>query len=357
MVIQCHHENVARRLLSLSRDNMTVFQPSGVVNERRSNQVSARDRMEAFARANSLDVDDSNLSDESQKEPVQSRRQRRPEQFSGQREPSSNGTPTVDDEVTVLADEHDLHPSQAMDSANLRSNISTEALYRRVERKKRAPPTTRNESRHQPASLSESCQDLLSKYRDSADDCVAIFDDIVSYFKVVTRVVHSDAVETFKTLLQLLQEYGSKTLLEVALSGTRSLKRHVKLMVFALHLLHCEVNLALTIDDGIAFKLFGRESWKDFVEMLVLQLIDVIYARVQPAGWGLDNNALSGLFENMVPLRDAIGSLVPLVETISHCVLEKFQCQKWRLFNENTDSAFISALDPQDFRVVGFDWN
>lgn len=329
--------------------------------ERRSNQVSVLERMEAFVRANSLIIDDATLSDASKEASTGSRGQRHREHRARRRELASRRISTIDEEVedaVASFDEDGSRPSQAENSENTGANISTEAFYRRLERKNKAP-TARHESkssmRHL-SLLSDSCKALLAKYRALADDCSGIIDDIVNHFKAETSVARIEAAEVFSVLLQLLQQHGSRTLLEViladALTGTSSLKRHIQLLVFTLRILDCRVHSVLTDDDGLAFNLFGCDNWKTFVEMVILQLMDVVYARVQPAWWGLDDNSLAGIFEKLIPLRDALGNLVPLVETVSRYTLETFQCQSWQKIDGNSDSLFISAVDSQEFKSL-----
>jgi hypothetical protein len=113
-----------------------------------------------------------------------------------------------------------------------------------------------------------------------------------------------------------------------------------------MNLLECKVHTALVSEDGISFDLFGGDNYKTFIERIVLQMMDVIYAQIQPSWWGLDNAVIPDVLGKLIPSRDAIGALIPLIETVSRCTMEKLQCQSWRQVDGRSES-FVSALDPQ----------
>jgi len=327
-----------------------------------SSRVPVADRMQAFLDANSGNIEDfdgfSYMSDASQEEKAGFRRQQRRERHARLGEPVSKRARASSEDAIASFDEDDLPPERDEESANSQTNIPANAFYRRLVRKKRAPmmmtpPTTTHETRvHPTASLSDSCRILLTSYRDSAEGYAALFNSIVLHFKAQTSIIRSEAAEVFEVLVQLLQEHGSMILQAVVLTKSCTLKRHIQLLTFALNLLECKAHTALANDDGLAFKLFGRDNWKVFVEMIVLQMMDVIYARAQPAWWGLDSVPLSGVIEQLSPLRDSIGRLVPLVETVSQCTLEKLQCQNWRQLGDSSDALFVSALDPREYKSL-----
>lgn len=322
-------------------------------NERRPNSVPVADKMQAFLDANSSNIDDfddfSHMSDGSEQERrTCTRSQRQAERHAKRSKRETRRQSASNGDTGAAFDEDDSPMDQDEDSAQ--TNVPIGAIYERLARKPKDPIERAEPPMQAAASLSESCQTLLSIYRNSPDACASIFDGIVLHFREQTPIVHSEAAEIFAALSQLLQENGSMILQAVAVTEANKFRHHVRLVVFALNLIDCRVHTALLNDDGLAFRLFGGENWKTFVEMIILQMMDVVYARTQPDCWGLDRVYFPSVIEKLVPLRDAVGRLVPLVERVSQCTLERFQCQSWRQLDNS--KAIVSAIDPQEYKSL-----
>lgn len=347
-----------RRRAAVSRPRSNRDLTGIATNERSTSSVPVADRMQAFLDANSSNIDDfdgfSHLSDGSQENAAGSRRhrQRRREDATQRNRPILDRASATNEDTTSLLYGDDSSPDEGDDVARFEvSTVSTDVFYDRLARR-RPSNESRNESSRRPtASFSDSCQAILSTYCDSVDGCATLFDSIVLHFKEQSPIVHAQAAEIFGVVLQLLQEHGARTLQAVALTEVNKFRRHARLLVFVLELIDYQVHAALVSDDGIVFKMFSRENWRSFVEMIVLQMIDVIYARVQPASWGLDSITFPGVIEELVPLRDAASRLVHLVELVSHCILERFQCQSWRQLGSSSN-AFVSSVDPQEYKSL-----
>lgn len=355
----------ARRQRRRARDHgreirgTTSHFSSTSTSERGVNRVPVAERMQAFLDANSSNLDDfdgfSHTSDGSLEESDRHRK-RRPRKRRAQR--SSTSRPQREPGMNMsegpsASFSEDESPIQQGDEDALcvPTRSLSDSLYARLPRNRRTPVTMVDPHTRAATSLSDSCQIILNIYSDLSIDCDGIFDSILLRFKEQPLVVHSEAAEVFNFVLQLLQRNGSMILQAVVLTRTNTLRRHIKLLSFVLDLLACRVNAKLVRDDGLAFEVFGGDNWKAFLEMIILQIMDVIYARIQPSSWGLDKVVYPSIIERLIPLRDAAARLVPLVETVSMCTLDKFVCQRWQQL-DGSSNAFVTAIDPQEYKSL-----
>ena len=314
--------------------------------ERTSNREPIADRMQAFLEANSSNIDGFSWSFDASKDitrpwkqchrvqsirPVQAHRNSRTNApKASQSQTSSYGsreaaglndrarTPSFGQDYSFDDQEEEEEEEEA---TNVPMNLVTDTMYRRlVVRKGTVPPSFRQPSRRLSGSLSVLCETLLADYPEKAEDCICLFEDVVKHFNEETPPVRSEAVEVFRIVLQLLQCHGNMTLRAISLADSRYLQLHTRFVVFALNLLESKVGSVLEPQDGNIYCLFGLKNSNLFIEMIVIQMIDVIYAeiQVQPTRWR-DWSIL------LAPLRDALARVVPLVETVSRCIMHKFQ--------------------------------
>jgi hypothetical protein len=343
-------------------------------NERGSNREPIADRMQAFLDANSSNIDgfsgslnasNGHVNDMSRgrkdRHLVQSSRRPNPKTKAprARRTTARHNQTSASDSREAGHPGHHGNPSFEPDSSpedpdeeatNAPMNLATEMMYRRlVVRKEQTPPSSLVSHGRLSAPLLDSCKALLAAYPESADDTASLFEGIVNHFKAETPTIHSEAVEVFRTVLLLLQRHDNMTLQAISLTDSRYLQLHIRLLIFTLNLLESKVGSALGSQDGNIYCLFGHGISNVFVEMVVLQMVDVIYAQVQTCCWALDSFRINGLMGLLGPLRDALARVVPLVETVSHCVTQKFQCQKWQDYVGRSES-FVSAVDPEEYK-------
>ncbi len=181
------------------------------------------------------------------------------------------------------------------------------------------------------------CLALLDKYADSPGQSTQIIDEIQC--RLNSHVVPDSTV--FSSILQLLHTHGNATLQELVSIKNPTLPLHVKLLVLTLSFL--EKGLDLNPDDGVVYQVFGENRGRRLVEMLLLQLVDAMYAAVHPQAWGRVERDKDVLI-SIAPLRDAIARLLPIAESVSHCVMYKLGLQRWQ--RRGDAYAWVSCVDP-----------
>lgn len=343
-------------------------------NEKGSNREPIADRMQAFLDANSsnigcfswsLDASEGRVNDITRPRKdeylvqLSGRPNQKPKADRARRTKAQNNPANAPNSTEAAdPDHHDnrfLEPDsspedQDNEATNAPMNLATEMMYRRLAvRKEEAPPSNRISHGRLSAPLLESCRALLAAYPESADDSTSLFEGFVNHFKAETPIIHSEAVEVFRTVLLLLQRHDNMTLQAISLTDSKYLQLHIQLLIFILNLLESKVGSALVSQDGNIYYLFGHRMSNMFIEIVVLQMIDVIYAQAQSCCWALDSFRINGLMGLLGPLRDSLARIVPLVETVSHCITQKFQCQKWRDYVGRSES-FVSAVDPEEYK-------
>jgi hypothetical protein len=359
-----------RRFRSVGKAGADI-QPS---NERGSNREPIADRMQAFLDANTLDIDglggslnasnchvndirrprkDTHLVQwsgrPSPKTKAPQARRKKARHNQGSASDSREAADPCRQETPSL--ELDSSPEDATErAADAPMNLATEMMYQRlVVRKEETPPSNRVSHGRLSAPLLDSCRALLTAYPESADDSTSLFEGISNHFKAETQTIHSEAVEVFRTVLLLLQRHDNITLQAISLTDSRYFRLHIRLLIFTVNLIESKVGSALVPQDGNIYCLFGHGMSNLFIEMVILQMVDVIYAQAQSCCWALDSFRINGSMGLLGPLRDALAKVVPLVETVSHCITQKFECQKWQDYVGRSES-FVSAVDPEEYR-------
>jgi hypothetical protein len=143
------------------------------------------------------------------------------------------------------------------------------------------------------------------------------------------------------------------TLQELITTKSPILNVHVRLLSECLHVLNLEPNNdLLDPNHGPLFEIILANNCRCFIDFLVLQLVDSVYSLVHPGAWALhcDNNR-TRILQMLSPLRDALARLVPLTESACRCVVEELGCQKWRRGLTNRNHAFVSSVDPEDWKT------
>ena len=302
------------------------------------------DRMQAFLDANSSNVDICS----GVEEPSSVHRNRA---GNAPRRTQQRGRSSEQERPTFR---FDSSPSDAVDVDDEPVMKSLKVLNDMVFQKlgtRTAVPPNRNSAPHPPtATLSDLCQTLLNSYPQATGECALMFESIVQCFGANSGLVRSDSVMVFTLVLKLLQLHGSMVLQGVIVARHNHLRTHVQLLTFILNLVKIKANDALIADDGAVFNLFGPKLAGRFVKMIVMQMVDSLYAQVLPGCWGLESPEGVAVVQALIPLRNALARLVPLVETVSRCIVKTFPCQEWREFPDGS-GCFVSALDPNEYKA------
>ena len=172
-------------------------------------------------------------------------------------------------------------------------------------------------------------------YRDcQSDGALTSRDDVVSIFSLA----HS----YLKTNPESLQELLS--------TSRPKLSRHLQILDALLTLLNMDLQRQLQKVDGIVYSLFSGDEPCCFVQLLILQLLDVLFALFNPEAWATDGSFpqmdVLGIF---APLRDTLTRLVPLAELSCQYVLHSVECQRWFKTRDGSMS-FVSSVDPDRYR-------
>eukprot|EP00934_Nitzschia_sp_Nitz4_P006650 Nitzschia sp. Nitz4//scaffold70_size99833//84841//91685//NITZ4_004610-RA/size99833-snap-gene-0.137-mRNA-1//1//CDS//3329557182//6640//frame0 len=145
----------------------------------------------------------------------------------------------------------------------------------------------------------------------------------------------SGSAEWLDNLVELLRGEGTATILELIATGSRFLETHVRLLVSIVR------NLDQLLDSTLARK--------PFLDLVVVQLVESVYALLHPIGWALVVPNRHALLRLLEPLRDALASVVPLTEMASYCIVQQLGCQEWRKDRLCTH-VFVSSFDPAVWR-------
>ena len=110
----------------------------------------------------------------------------------------------------------------------------------------------------------------------------------------------------------------------------------------------------LAQENSSSSRLCGVVPRQKFVEEVLLQTIDVLYAYFAPVPWAncirgkISSSSLGVLRELVV----SIGKIVPLVETVSRILVSYQQVQKWyrsSLSPSEGKGVFVSSVDPSKY--------
>ena len=196
-------------------------------------------------------------------------------------------------------------------------------------------------------------------FRDSVQNMKALISKTITQLKATgssTSQRHSMAASCFQTVLKALQAHGKHTLQELITGGDKArLRRHLDLLRDVLKLIKENVHFHLVAEDELAFLVFSGSN-NAFIKSVVLQLVDSLYALFHPTAWGdshlfTDPGQQLALLNVLVPLRDALGDVIPLAKVTCQSITNYLACQTWRLSDAPQKRAFISAVDPAAWQL------
>jgi hypothetical protein len=190
-----------------------------------------------------------------------------------------------------------------------------------------------------------------SVYVEAEDGLVGDISNMSGVLSVSTQQMHPELNEgvvlsernsSLKVYDYLTSSEGSRTIQELVATNDASLKTHVRVLCLCCQLIksneHRDLPLALR-----------HENRGLFLDFLIAQLLDALYSVFLPSAWAIDGDVNRNcILHELVPLRDIIGGCVQLVESVSTCLLQSFQCQQWRLGYNGTP--FVSSVDPSEWK-------
>ena len=202
----------------------------------------------------------------------------------------------------------------------------------------------------------EQCSELSELYPSSSDRCGAILKKIPLHFIDSSHSENaSAAVTVFGVLLKIFRSHCSSSLLEMIYNEIEMIECHMKIFICLIHLFQNKAHSYLVKEDGHVYNFFTGNGYKSVVERIILQLIDVVYSQVLPLPWESLRPIPAKILQEMSSLRDALSEIVPLVETVSRLIINKFELQQWRIpLNEGAGRTFISSINPEVLKAF---WN
>eukprot|EP00980_Cylindrotheca_fusiformis_P029617 scaffold23625_cov137-Cylindrotheca_fusiformis.AAC.2 len=175
--------------------------------------------------------------------------------------------------------------------------------------------------------ISEFCQQLEAAYPQSPSRCLAWLR------RVKTALSQAAATDTDRN--------------ELVSSKNPILKAHIELLSQCL----CSLR-KISVDDvrnpGSVLERVVT-NLQTFTDILVLQLVDTVYALLHPTAWALQIRDPSTAMATLRPLCDALAKSTPLIEAASCCIVERLGPQQWRR-GLTPKHAFVSCICASDWK-------
>ena len=140
----------------------------------------------------------------------------------------------------------------------------------------------------------------------------------------------------------MLVSRGSRIIQDMVASNDAELSPHIRLLSL------CVRSLNFVSNDDLPV-IFTERRRDNFLDFLVLQMVDALYSINLPSAWDLKIQDRQRVMHELTTLRNALAESIPLVEAVSRCVVQSFGCQQWRK-NNQTNHLFVSAVDPSGWR-------
>lgn len=207
------------------------------------------------------------------------------------------------------------------------------------------PPSVLNDLTN--LGVSELCRRLLDSYPLALERSTQILDE---FRRRLNGPSGLEPISIFNTILQILQSHGKATLQELITIECPYLGLHVKLLELTLELLEKDFQATLNSDNGVVYHLFGTNKGRAFIDSLLVQFVDATYSAVHPLPWGRKADSGVHVLTLIAPLRNILARLLPIVESVAHCVMFKLSVQQWRRRDESY--AWISSVDPASWETL-----
>lgn len=289
--------------------------------QRTSNQAPAVDRMQAFLEANSGNIGETLGNTVSRNAPSDHRHRRR-----GQRSDKATRTTTDKPASASAVQDWDKKVFEALEKSEATIEEPPEFHSRDTIESLR---TLRSHCQLSPRE-DEITKGLVEKLSGGGS---LSRDDIVSVFTMVHRTLKNDPV--------ILQE--------LVLTDASRLSRRLELIGASVMLLNQNLTSQLEECDGVIFKLFSAGRPCPFVQAVVLQFLDVLFAFFNPGPWGLVGRGHRlDVLETFSRLRDDLSSHIPLLETTCEFLSRRVEPQEYQKSMDGL-KLFVSSVHPPAF--------
>jgi len=196
--------------------------------------------------------------------------------------------------------------------------------------------------------ISQLCNRLTQSFATDHQSAIDLIRLLPSYFdNNNTSVLHlrESALIVFQTILKMIKKNGLQSLQEMIQTCNKQLLVNINLLICVVRLLDLSAHSHLTRSDGLTFELFTLDG---LTQLIILQMLDVVYSQALPAQWGSPRPLSQEVFDRLLELRNSMGKVTHLLEAVSHSLLSQFECQKWHRSEENCENPwFVSAVDPK----------
>jgi hypothetical protein len=169
----------------------------------------------------------------------------------------------------------------------------------------------------------------------------------------LTDISNEDKILIF-SLIQGYLNSNPETLQELIVIDFDRFLRHVDALAAILTLLNDKLypQIPAIEEDPIRFFLATNGSRSSpFVQFLILQVLDVLFAYSNRKAWATEEMLYPvDVTIILSPLRDSLSSFLPLMEISSNFILERLACQEWYKCGDGS-KWFISSVNPNSYRL------
>jgi hypothetical protein len=160
-----------------------------------------------------------------------------------------------------------------------------------------------------------------------------------------------------RLIFSLIERYltsNPETLQELVVTDYHRLSLHVDNLTRLLTLLDNKLYPQANSVEEDSFRLFSASNGIQpcpFVQLLILQVLDVLYAYSNKKSWAIENISSPIDIPTIIsPLRDSLSSFLPLMEISCNYILERLACQEWYKCCSNA-KWFVSSVNPNSYRL------
>lgn len=204
------------------------------------------------------------------------------------------------------------------------------------------PPRVRHF--HSVASISQNCERLSTSY--TSPESESFLEQLP--FMMENSGCNDEKVLAFRTLFDLLTKNGRNSLQELIVTNSADLLTHINLLRCAIKLLRSNMHSCLKQENGIVYKIFSR---KRFINVVMLQIIDVMYSQLLSNEWGSPKKLSAQVYDGICGLCEELGKITHTIEDFSKIILT-FPCQKWYMtkrpgVGESKNIWYVTSLAPK----------
>ena len=235
------------------------------------------------------------------------------------------------------------------------SYLSAEVLFKSLSnaRKVSAQESSVGRNSTPPSSnrdVNDICRSLTEQYPSNIETCNVLLADLS--FLVESELQTDETIIAFNCIHNIFQKRCS-TFLDLIRSDSNDACFQIRCWSLIFKMTYKKHHKKLQCKDGVIFNIFRDPI--ALANHIIIQMIDGLYSQLLWREWGATNQFSREIFESLSELRDHISLVVPLLKTVSDCLLNKFSAQYWHSTkmaeekeNDRSKLYFVSALNPND---------